>query len=630
MSVTTEGPAAPSDFEASDRQLRKTMTLTQLVFLSLGGIIGSGWLFAALASAAVAGPAAIVSWIVGGVLVIFVALNYAEVSGMLPRSGAIVRYPHLTHGGYTGFLIGWAYLLSAVSVPAIEAEAVVTYMAGKFPSLGLTDKPPNTSILSWPNGILLGVGLMLLFFVVNYFGIRFLSEFNRWIVWWKLVIPTATFILLFFAFKGANFHSYGGFAPLGKAPIFQAIATTGIIFSYLGFRQAVDFGGEARNPQRDVPIATILSVVIGIVMYTVLQVAFVGALEWHKFGLHPGAWASLSSNAKLANGPLYNELKATGIAALGSFATVLLIDAAVSPAGTGWVYIGTASRTFYGLSIMRYFPRSFQSMNRFRIPWLSLGASLVVGCLFFIPLPSWYSLVGFISSATVLTYIMGGVGVAVMRKHAPDMPRPFRMPAAPVLAPVGYVAAVMIVYWSGFAILTNVFAAVFVGLSLFVWIYAPDEGWFSRQVGAAMGAVFLVAWVFVNYEGGWVLRSAPPAKGAWSFSLYGPVFAALVVLFSVAVWAVSSPKGRHQVARTSWFIFLVLATFALSYFGEYGPLKAKPIPFPWSDLIEVGIGLVTYYWAVASGFQTEEMRAVLRAPLGAGQGAVGLAPAPGE
>src|SRR5487761_1870285 len=148
------------DMEAADRQLDRRMTVWQLFFISMGGIIGSGLLFASSAAASIAGPAAIVSWIIGGVLVLLVAMNYAEISGMLPRSGAIVRYPHLTHGGYTGFILGWTYLLSAISVPAIEAEAGVTYASSYIH--GIVN---SQSELTWPSGILFGIGLMILFFV---------------------------------------------------------------------------------------------------------------------------------------------------------------------------------------------------------------------------------------------------------------------------------------------------------------------------------------------------------------------------------------------------------------------------------------------------------------------------------
>lgn len=93
-------------FEASDRKLHHAMSLQQLLFLSMGGIIGSGWLFAVLGADATAGPAAVVSWILGGIFVLLIALAYAEVAGMLPRSGAIIRYPALTHGAFVGFILG--------------------------------------------------------------------------------------------------------------------------------------------------------------------------------------------------------------------------------------------------------------------------------------------------------------------------------------------------------------------------------------------------------------------------------------------------------------------------------------------------------------------------------------------
>ncbi|HEX4203758.1 MAG TPA: amino acid permease [Ktedonobacteraceae bacterium] len=86
--------------------------------------------------------------------------------------------------------------------------------------------------------------------------------------------------LLFFLFQGSNFTSYGGLAPLGIAPIFLAVANSGIVFSFLGFRQGLDYGSEAKNPQRDVLRATILSVIIATVLYALLQIAFTGAINW--------------------------------------------------------------------------------------------------------------------------------------------------------------------------------------------------------------------------------------------------------------------------------------------------------------------------------------------------------------
>ncbi len=590
-----------SDFESVDHGLRKTLTLQQLFFLSMGGIIGSGWLFAVLAANAIAGPAVLLSWLIGGVLVLLIALTYAELGGMLPRSGAIVRYPHLTHGGYTGFLLGWAYLLSAVTVPAIEAEAVITY-ATKYIS-GLTKVSSGVTVLTG-KGIGLALVLMVLFFFVNYFGIRLLGAWNQVFTWWKFIIPTLTFILLFTAFHGSNFSSYGGFAPMGFKPVFLAIATSGIVFAFLGFRQALDYGGEARNPQHDVPMATLLSVGAAVVLYVLLQLAFTGALNWHSAGVKAGDWAGLSSGA-WASAPFYDAMKATGIGLLGAFASVLLIDSFISPSGTGWVYMGTSARTLYGMSVHGYLPKSVQSLHdRHRIPWVALIASLVVGCLFLAPFPSWYKLVGFISSATVLTYVMGGIGLQVLRRTAPGVHRPFRLQRAGVLAPISFLAASMIVYWSGFSTLVYVVAAVFVGLPLYTVFYAPRRGWMNATAGWVLGIVFLVAWIVTQYEG------EMGHHASWGFPLYFGLVLAEVLLFTAIAWALSGPDGKRSVVSGLWFLFLVMGLFLLSYYGGYGPLTKPPLAFPVDNLVALVIGLVSFYWGVASGFRTEEIQAI--------------------
>lgn len=593
----------PTTFEASDRKLVRALSLQQLFFLSMGAIIGSGWLFAVLSADATAGPAVILSWIIGGVLVLLVALNYAEVAGALPRSGAIVRYPHLTHGGYSGFILGWAYLLSAVTVPAIEAEAVVTYISSQKYLSGLSTTSAGVTVLTG-TGIVLAVILMAIFFAVNYFGIRLLGRWNQVFTWWKFVIPTLTFILLFFTFHASNFTAYGGFAPLGVKNIFLAIATSGIVFSFLGFRQALDYGGEARNPQRDVPLSTILSVVVAVVLYTLLQLAFTGSLLWSKLGIKVGDWAGLSKSS-WATAPFYNALHQSGLALLVAFATLLLIDAVVSPSGTGWIYLGTSTRVLYGMSVDGYLPRPLQWISEnFRVPWVALIASAVIGALFFLPLPGWYLLVGFISSATVLTYIMGGIGMQVLRRTASELHRPFFLPGAAILGPLGTLAAAMIVYWSSFAVLKEVVAAVFVGLPLYTWFYAPARRYVSLTTGLVLGIIFLIVWIVTQYYG-------PMNLNSLSFPLYFALSALEVILFSVAVWWLSAPEGKQTVTRAAWLLFLILATYLLSYYGAYGPKSTPTISFPLDDIIELAIGLVGYYWGVASGYETAELNEIV-------------------
>lgn len=612
MSETdTEPEPVTGTFETADAGLKRRLSFTQLLLLGVSAQIGSGWLFGVLAAAGVAGPAAILSWIIASVLVFLIALTYLELGAMLPRSGAIVRYTYLTHGSLAGWIIGWAYWLSVVSIPPIEAEATLTYLGGQFPQTGFLTKVDGVDVLSWPNGIVAGFILMLLFFALNFFGARFLAESNRWVTLWKIALPTLTFIFLFFILKGSNFTSFGGFAPLGVPPIFHAIATTGIIFSLLGFRQALDFGGEVRNPQRNVPLATIGSIAIPAVIYTLLQVAFIGAINWADMGLKPGAWDKLVTGG-WADGPLFHALDSANIAALAGLGVFLLIDAAVSPLATGWVYLGTAARTGYGLGVHRNIPTVFTSNNRFGIPWLPLVVSGVVACVFFVPAPSWYSLVGFISSAAVLTYIMGGVGLPVLRRTAPNLKRPFRLKGYHFWSVISFLAAVLILYWSGFATLANVFTATFIGLPFFTAYYAWRQRWMNGIASTVISIAFFVLWIWVAVEGGWVLTTGGVQRpGGWSFPLYFVVFCVLVVAFCAAVWVFSNAEGRQHVTANWWLIWLLLASLLVGYLGEYGPLPHPLLGFPWGMAVEVAVGIVAYVWAIRTGFASDEIKDIV-------------------
>lgn len=597
------------DHETPDRKLKHALSMQDLFFLCMGGIIGSGWLFAVLGAAAVAGPAVIISWIIGGILIMFIALTYAELSGMIPRSGAIVRYPHLTHGGFTGFILGWAYLLSSVAVPSIEAIAVVSYSSSYLPfHLTYVDKASNVTLLT-ASGVIFALLLMIAFFCLNYFGVRLFSRLNTIITWWKFILPVLTFILLFFAFKGSNFTAGNGFFALGLPSVFQAIAVSGIVFAYGGFRQGLDFGGEARNPQRDVPRATLLAVAAAIVIYLLLQVAFIGAINWAGAGVTLGNWAKLGASS-WANAPFASELRSSGFALLVSFVVFLNIDAWVSPAGTGLVYTGTCTRTIFGMSMDGYFPSLFTRMSRYGIPLASLVLTLVIGVLFLLPLPSWYLLVGFISSASVLTYIMGGAGLTVLRRTASELHRPFRLSGASILAPISFIAAGLIFYWAGTSILNYVIPAVFVGLPLYAWFYAPRRLGVKPSIAIMTGVVFLVALILTAYFGP---LGAAAGHGILSFGPYVALVFSEIAGFTAILWAAARSEHREEFKAGLWLIAFIFAIYILSYFGPYGPLPAaQQIPFPFDTLIAAVIALGAYFWASFAGYRTPEVDEIVR------------------
>ncbi|MEM3972389.1 MAG: APC family permease [Saccharolobus sp.] len=619
----------------SDKMLRKELNLLDLTFLSLGGIIGSGWLFASLAAAGIAGPSAVLAWIIGGILVMFVGLSYAELGSAVPKSGGIVRYPHYTHASYTGYILGFLYLLSAMTVPAIEAAAAIEYITSISTSLSsvLTTTVNGVTILTLP-GVGLATILLIVFFFLNYFGIKVLGKSNTGITAWKLIIPTLTFLLLFLAFNPKNFTSYGGLFPsnvlysssgiIGPSAMLYAIPSAGIVFSYLGFRQAVEYSGEAKNPQRDVGRAVILSLLIAIVIYTMLQVSFIGAINWKYANITEGNWSALPSSS-WASGPFYSEItsagSALGIAALIYWGYILLIDAVISPSGTGLIYTGTTTRTFYGLAADGYFPQFFLKLNKHRIPIWSLLASLILGFLFLLPFPSWYLLVSFISSATVFTYIMGGIGLETLRRTAPDLKRPFKTPAAKVIAPIATMAALLIVYWSGFTTLFYILSALFMGVPIFWMYYAIKELNMNKTLGIGLGIAQLLANIGLTYFGyiTIVSPSVTPTNGDLirSFILYFLGFLGMLIIPTLIGYLTTNDKGRKYISSGFWLIGLILVIYVLSFFGGFGPLgTSAPIPFPYDTIVAAITGLVFHYAAVYSGFRTEEIENIVKDQLG--------------
>jgi amino acid transporter len=590
----------------SDKKLKKVLTFQDLFFLSMGGIIGSGWLLGVAAGAGAAGPASILSWIIGGVIVLLIALTLAEVAGSVPKSGALVRYPHLTYGSYTGFILGWAYLLGAVTTPTIEAEAVLTYVATYVPDLFRTVS--GVSVLT-PVGILFGIGLLLAFFFLNWFGIRFLGKFNSVATWWKFILPVTTFIFLLFMFNKSNFVSYGGFAPLGLGSIFYAIPAAGIIFSYLGFRQAVEFGGEAKNPQRDIPRATILSIIAAITLYSLLQFAFVGAIKWPA-GVN---WSNLTSSA-LGTSPFFTELKYSGIALFAAFANLLLIDAWISPSGTGWIYLGTSSRVLYGMGADGYLPSALLKIHsKTKVPYVALIASLVIGVFFFLPFPSWYLFVGFSTSATVLTYIISPVALKIFRKNAPQLKKTFELPYASVIAPIAFVGGALIIYWSGITTLTMITYATLVGIPIFYFVYVTEKLGLSKRFAYTLGSIELIVsivGIILNYL--YVLYAPTTESMTVKTSVFlSMLFITFVVFISGTVLTGRRLDNDKKLIFTSsyWLFALIFSTDFVSYFGSFG--MNTLISFPWDTLIMAAVYGVIYVFAIRAGYKTEDLQKII-------------------
>ncbi|GEO26492.1 aspartate:proton symporter [Alicyclobacillus acidoterrestris] len=500
-------------------KFKKQLGLVDLTFIGLGSIIGSGWLFASQRAGEIAGPAAWISWIIGAVAVALLGFVYAELGGSLPRTGGTVRYPEYSHGPLVGYLLGFASLIAFASVAGIEAEAMRQYMDTWWTSLG-SDSP---TLLGW----FVQLVLLLIFFALNFFSVNLFGKANTIITIIKFIVPILTVIVLLTHMKTVNFSSHG-FAPYGFSGIEKAVATAGIIFAFLGFQQAVGFSGEAKNPQRNVPIAIMLAVLGSALLYVLLQVTFVGALPG-KFLTH--GWAGVQFTS-----PFANLAAALG---LGWLSTVILADAIVSPSGTANIYLSATARVIFAWARTKTFFQLFAKVdNKSGVPRPALWLALVMAIVFTLPFPSWSKLVGVVSSATVLTYILGPVSAHAFRRTAPNLARPFRLAGMGIISPISFVIASLIIYWSGWQ--TD---RLLIGMQLIVW----------------------VLYLIFN-------RLAPSAQVSFG-----------------------------QQLKSSWWLVVYYAVMmVVSYLGGTTFGGTNILPTPWDQIVVILMSFGAYYWGVYS------------------------------
>lgn len=484
----SSSPTEVSGQQVGDHRLKRHIGMVGLLFTAVGSIIGSGWLFGAMNAAEQAGPASIFSWIFGAIMIMFIALVYAELSCMFPVSGGVVRFPNFSFGRFASFTTGWITYFSVASVAAVEVEAALQYASNYVPWLQHIDPASGHPVLTTP-GFLVAAAMLGLFNLINLFGVRWFARINNAAVWWKLAIIILVVVaLLSGRFEPAHFTDHGGFAPLGWHGVFSAIATAGVVFSYFGFRQGTELAGETNNPQRNVPIALIGSIVICGVIYVALQIAFIGALP--TVALSDG-WANIGVNftgglegKALAFGPLAVLAATMGMAWL---ALLLYIDAFISPADTGLIYTVLTTRISYGMARNGDAPQALAKVNKRGVPWVGLIVGWVIGCIFFLPFPGWASLVGFVTAATVLSFGTGPLVLMAMRRELSEVKRPFRLGGGWIIPYLAFFSSNMIIWWSGWDKVWKLMLLVLAGLILFA-IYQIKAGKDARKMDLRAGA----------------------------------------------------------------------------------------------------------------------------------------------
>lgn len=417
-------------------------------------MIGSGWLFGPLYAAQIAGPFAVFSWILGGLLIILVAFTFSEVSAMLPVTGGIARFPQFSHGPMVSFIMTWIAWIAFVLLPPIEVQALIQYSAHFYPRLvHSVHGQPQLSHL----GFAVEFALLLIMSLLNIAGVELVAKCNNFLVAMKLLIPTFTScVLILCCFHPSNFilsHAQ----PLEHLHnVFASLPLAGVIFSFFGFRLAIDLAGEAKNPQKAMPIALIGSITLCMILYTFIQIGFIGALPAKQLAL---GFANLHFPGDA--GPF------VGIAAilgLHWLIAILYVDAIISPFGSALIIVTTSARLNYAMGINGYAPKWLTKLNPKHVPHYGVLLNFLVGCLLVLPFPGWQTLASFILSALVISHAITPISLAAMREQVPDRHRPFKIPAYKIFSLAAFIILNFISYWTGWNTMWKMLVGGLVGL----------------------------------------------------------------------------------------------------------------------------------------------------------------------
>jgi APA family basic amino acid/polyamine antiporter len=422
--------------------LKRALTARQLVLLGIGAVIGAGiFVMTGQAAANHAGPAITLSFVLAGIACALAGLCYAEFSSMMPVSGSAYSYAYATLGELVAWFIGWMLVLEYLVAVATVAVGWGGYFNGLLQSIGgligtpialpdtLSNAPLRFSEHSLvPTGGLMNVPAIIIVVAIAslcYRGISQSAYVNSIIVAIKLTVIA---LFLVFSIRHVNPDNWHPFIPPAEGPGkfgFDGVVrgATVVFFAYIGFDAVSTAASEARNPQRDMPIGILGSLAFCTLLYIAVSGVLTGMMPYNLLGTAKPVATALETYPDLAWLKIFVEIGA--ISGLSSVILVMMIG---------------QTRVFYAMSRDGLIGKFFGHVHpRFQTPYLGtifvgVTASILAGLL---PLDVLGDLV---SMGTLLAFATVCIGVLVLRYTKPDLPRPFRVPAAWLICPAGALA----------------------------------------------------------------------------------------------------------------------------------------------------------------------------------------------
>jgi basic amino acid/polyamine antiporter, APA family len=464
----TKSIAELHEQESSGNQLNRALSATTLTLLGIGGIIGTGiFVLTGTAAANHAGPALALSFIVAGIGCALAGLCYAEFAAMIPVSGSAYSYSYTTLGEGVAWFIGWNLILEYLFAVATVSTGWSGYVLSLLEQFNihlpyaLTHAPldqgaGSMSIIT--TGALINLPAMLIvgaIATICYIGIKQSAAFNSVIVAIKVTV-VVLFILLGVSYiNPSNWHPFippntGEFGKFGWSGV---MAASGVIFfAYIGFDAISTAAQETRNPQRDMPIGIMASLIICTLLYVITAAVLTGMVSYKELDVSAPVALALDKYAGLQW--LGLPVKLGAIAGMTSVMLVMTLAQA---------------RIFFAMARDGLLPPWFSRVHpKFKTP--STGTALtgitaaIIGGLFPVRI-----LGELVSIGTLAAFVTVCIGVLVLRKTRPDLPRPFRAPAAKVTCIMGaLICASMMVSlgtptWIRLLVWTVIGAVVYLG-----------------------------------------------------------------------------------------------------------------------------------------------------------------------
>ncbi|MCP3678799.1 MAG: APC family permease [Gammaproteobacteria bacterium] len=410
--------------------MRYKMGLFSLVGAGLGSMIGSGWLFSAYyISKGMRGSGAYAVWLVGGAIILLLALSIAEIITLHPKRGAFTRLLTLAYNHDLGYITAVANWFGMVVVIPTEAEGTVQY---------LSTIKPNWADSLFVHGQLTYLGLLIVallvifYAVLNFWGARVLAKSNNILSIFKVIIPIAiSVIIIATSFHHSNFtvRPTHTLLPFHLEHTFSMVMSGGIILAFNGFQCIASFCAEAKDPTRNVPRALVISILGALAIYLLLQTAFIGGLPPQML---KAGWSALNFNSPIA--------QLTTLIGLHMVALILYIDACVSPSGTAIIYVGTTGRMLTAMAQEKQAPSFFNVLHpKYHFSRRSLVFNIVLALSLLLLFRSWQTLMILVSEFHIISYMACPLALMRLRIKEHYAERRYRLPCAMLISPVLFV-----------------------------------------------------------------------------------------------------------------------------------------------------------------------------------------------